>query len=156
MIVYRIAKAKYVRDLSGYGAYLVGGRWTLAGTYALYTATSRSLAYLEYLIHQVDRELWPVDIEISTINVKDHPKIINPDTGKLPDNWRDLELHSKVQLVGSNYLQQGNLGIIVPSVIVPKETNLILNPLHPDFKKVVSISSIESLKLDERFNRKKR
>jgi len=154
VIVYRIAKSKYIKDLSGYGSYLFGGRWTLQGIHALYTASSRSLAYLEFLVHQLDRDTWPTNIEISSLDVAAHEEIIQPNVEELPHNWHDLEYHADIQVLGGNYFRNGQLGLIVPSAIVPDETNLILNPQHPDYGEVVTIRSVESLRLDERFSRK--
>ena len=49
MRMYRLAKAKYIHDLSGMGARIAGGRWNEKGTAVLYAAQNRSLAIVEYL-----------------------------------------------------------------------------------------------------------
>ncbi len=51
MIVYRIAKTKYINDFSGSGARLYGGRWNHKGVGIIYTSGTRSLATVEYLVH---------------------------------------------------------------------------------------------------------
>ncbi|MDH3556285.1 MAG: RES family NAD+ phosphorylase, partial [Deltaproteobacteria bacterium] len=43
MVVYRIAKEKYIRDLAGTGARLSGGRWNNKGVGILYASESRAL-----------------------------------------------------------------------------------------------------------------
>jgi len=51
MTVYRIAKTKHIRNLSGTGARMHGGRWNRKGIGILYTSESRALATVEYLVH---------------------------------------------------------------------------------------------------------
>jgi len=110
-----IDKKRRSEHLRGYGAYLAGGRWTLQGDYALYTAVHRSLAYLEYLVHQIDRDTWPVDVRIVSIDIDKLEGIITPEISSLPKNWNKLTYHVDVQLVGSRTLKEGFLGITVPS-----------------------------------------
>ena len=61
---------RYARcyDLSGYGAYLYGGRWNLRGRAVLYTAEARSLAIMEVLVHLTSEEL-PADMYLLTLDV---------------------------------------------------------------------------------------
>ena len=49
MLLYRISKSKYAKDLSGEGARRAGGRWNFKGTPVVYTADSTALATLETL-----------------------------------------------------------------------------------------------------------
>ena len=49
MDVYRIGKNKYIKDLSGDGARLYGGRWNYQGYRVLYASESLALAILEYI-----------------------------------------------------------------------------------------------------------
>ena len=67
---------------------------------------------------------------------------------KIKNNWKfDLKY---TQGIGEDFLNENkSLGLQVPSAIVPQENNFLLNPLHPDFKKVKIISS-ELLELDKR------
>jgi RES domain-containing protein len=52
--------------------------------------------------------------------------------------------------MGDQFIQnKQNLFLKVPSVIVPEESNVLLNPLHKDYKKVKIIAS-ELLELDKR------
>ena len=70
MQVYRLAKAKHIRDLSGAGARIAGGRWNLKGTAVLYTAESRALATVEYLVH-VPIAIIPRNLRMAAIDVPD-------------------------------------------------------------------------------------
>ncbi len=151
MTVFRIAQKPYIDDLSGTGAYLFGGRWNLKGTRALYTASSISLAYLEFLVHQFERDNWPQDMWISEIVIKDPGSILELSQKELPASWKNLKYHGETQQVAQKYFSQDRLGIKVPSVIVPSESNILLNPLYKKFQSLVEIQHKESLELDKRF-----
>lgn len=153
MIVYRMAHRKFINDLSGYGAYLLGGRWSLKGLYALYTAEHKSLAYLEYLVHQFERDTWPKNIHIATLRVKTPESIVTVNRENLPPNWNNLEYHVESQLVASRYFNQQALGIKVPSVIVPGESNFVFNPLHKNFHSCLEILETEAVEFDKRFQK---
>src|SRR5699024_12459459 len=55
MQLYRLAKEEYIRDLSGTGARLYGGRWNKKGMPMLYTSEHRSMALLELFVHRSQR-----------------------------------------------------------------------------------------------------
>lgn len=152
MIFYRIAQEQYIRDLSGYGSFLYGGRWTLKGTHAIYAASTKSLAYLEFLVHQFERDTWPLSLNISTIAIHGDPEIARMVPEDLPSNWKNLNYQVEIQYYATRFFSEGFLGIQVPSVLVSEEENLILNPKHPDFKSSVAIRKVEKLELDKRFS----
>ncbi len=155
MIVFRSAQEKYIQDLSGYGAFLVGGRWTTAGIYALYTGLNRALAYVEYYVHQFERGTWPKDLRMASIEIPDdHIDYVILDTKKLPKQWTEIPYNYLIQRIGAELFAAGKFGIFVPSVIVKGENNLILNPLHSDFKKKVKIKEVNDFNLDERLKSK--
>ena len=155
MIVFRSAQENYIHDLSGYGAFLVGGRWTTVGTYALYTGLNRALSYVEYYVHQFESGTWPKDLRMASIEIpNEHADYIQLDLKKLPKNWTELPYNYQIQKIGTDLFKEGKLGIFVPSVVVKGENNLILNPLHPDFKKKVKIQEIDVFNLDERLKPK--
>jgi len=40
-------------------------------------------------------------------------------------------------MIGDDWLQAGGqLALRVPSTLIPEETNILLNPLHPDFTQI--------------------
>ena len=107
MIVYRIAQDQFIKDLSGYGAYLFGGRWSSKGTFALYTASFRSLAYLEYVVHQFGKPNWPSNLRIATIEF-DETSLITLNDSNLPTGWNQLTYSFECQQVVSRNFQAGN------------------------------------------------
>lgn len=151
MTVFRIAQKQYIDDLSGTGAYLYGGRWNLKGTRAVYTASSISLAYLEFLVHQFERDSWPQNMWVSEIGIKALDSIIELAQEELPPTWKDLKYHGETQQIAQKYFSRDIIGIKVPSVIVPREFNVLLNPSHKQFQSSVEVLNKEPLELDKRF-----
>lgn len=144
MIVFRIARKERIEDLSGRGAELFGGRWNEKGYPALYTASSLSLAALEILVH-TDKSMPPVDMAYASIYVPD--SFLSMKILRLPADITEIEY-------GTKWLKEkSSLMLKVPSVILPYEyegeCNLILNPLHEDFKKVF-INEVHDFSFDIR------
>jgi RES domain-containing protein len=135
MILYRIGKCVYVDNLSGEGARLFGGRWNSEGRSAIYLASSCSLAMLEVLVH-LQPLMIPNDYCIVEIEVPD-TSITQITVNDLPDNWKDVSPPAILKVMGNNFLaNKKQLMLKVPSSIVPTEYNYLLNPMHPDMKKV--------------------
>lgn len=150
MIAYRMTHEKYIHDLSGYGAYLYGGRWSLKGQYVLYAAEHKSLSYLEYLVHQFERDTWPKYLHLATIEINEEVEELQ--VAELPAGWNHLEYHIESQMVTTIHFKN-NLGLKVPSVIVPGEFNIILNPLHTKYSSAVKTVKTEAVSFDERFRK---
>lgn len=144
MIVFRIARKERIEDLSGRGAELFGGRWNEKGYPALYTSSSLSLAALEILVH-TDKSMPPVNMAYASIYVPD--SFLSMKILKLPSDTTEIEY-------GTKWLKEkSGLMLKVPSAILPyeyeHECNLILNPLHEDFKKVF-INEVHDFSFDVR------
>ncbi|WP_106791168.1 RES family NAD+ phosphorylase [Aquimarina sp. Aq78] len=135
MRVYRIAKQKYIKDLTGIGAKTVGGRWNPKGVAVLYTSTTAALSALEVLAH-LPAAYFPDDMSIATIEVPD-TLITTIDIEKIPDNWNQIPVPIEIQNFAMQWIaEEQYLGLKVPSIIIPKERNLLVNPMHPKFDKV--------------------
>ncbi|HET6992213.1 MAG TPA: RES family NAD+ phosphorylase, partial [Bacteroidia bacterium] len=50
MIVFRLCKSNYSKDLSGIGAEKSGGRWNSKGKAMLYTSATRALCTIEIAV----------------------------------------------------------------------------------------------------------
>lgn len=150
MQVYRIVKSRArIQDLSGTGSFIAGGRWNFLGTYAVYTGEHRSLSLLETLVH-LEEEEFPKEMFIITIEVDASAPIVEFSTGELPENWREVE-NFAIRQIGSDLLNSGGvLALKVPSAVMPFEFNYVLNPVFPEFEKLVKVVSIDLYKPDER------
>lgn len=148
MLVYRIQKAKYAADISGVGSTLVAGRWHLPGkSPILYTSSNISLAILEYVVHLTSSVKPPPLLQL-TFEIPD-ASIVTVDHADLPDNWNKKGYFDSVQRWGTDRHQSlASLAIMIPSVTSP-DSNILVNPLHPDFGSVAIIGS-RPITLDDR------
>lgn len=145
MRIFRIARSKYIEDLSGEGAKLYGGRWNRVGDPLLYFAENLSLCMLEILVH-VDFGKLPLDYSYIEIEIPDEfiTTIISVDF--IHPNWRTEEAINQLQMYGSDWLRkQSTLAMKVPSAVLPKENNMLINPNHIDF---ASVKIIDTGKMD--------
>ena len=142
MIVYRLCKAVHAA-LDGEGARLWGGRWNRAGRPMVYTAASPSLAVLEVLVHlDLPSALLPDDLRLLTITIPDDAAVRRLDPGPTDDDG--------CLAAGEAFLNSGDaLALMVRSIVVPQEWNMLLNPRHPDMARVVTQTS-EAFRLDPR------
>jgi RES domain-containing protein len=149
MVVYRIAKKQYARDLSGFGARSHGGRWNEKGIPVIYTSESRALATVELLVH-LPLALVPGNLSLVSMKIPDSisPKKIFP--SKLPRDWRAYPAPAVLASLGTEWILGGvSLLLRVPSAVVENEYNILINPQHRDIKRV-SIHKVEPYTFDER------
>ncbi|MBL4675609.1 MAG: RES family NAD+ phosphorylase [Mucilaginibacter sp.] len=148
MVLYRIGKCNFITDLTGTGARLYGGRWNSEGRSMVYMASSRSLAVLEVLVH-LQPLFTPSDFCIAEIEAPED-SILTLDASSLPSNWQDASSPAELKQIGNQFIQETKyLMMKVPSAIVPQEYNYLLNPWHPDIKKV-SILNTHPFSFDDR------
>jgi RES domain-containing protein len=124
-------------DATGAGAKKSGGRWSRKGIAVIYTAESRALACLETLVHlnllglPLNRYLIEFQVPrraIARAALADPAQLVGWDAlpaGKVSLDWGDAWTHSKATLLAK-----------VPSIVVPQEYNVLMNPDHPDMKHV--------------------
>lgn len=156
-VVWRIASdapAYEAHDLSGKGAELSGGRWNRKGSPVVYTASSLSLAALETAVHLAAGDL-PLNRFVVRIEIPDDvwsARAIK-DAASLPVGWT-ARPEGKVSLdVGDAWLAgMTSALLVVPSVVVSEESNVLINPRHPDATKISAIK-VRAWYFDERLKR---
>jgi|ERR1019366_4894479 RES domain-containing protein len=147
MIVFRLSKSKYAKDLSGKGSEKSGGRWNSKGIALLYTSESRALCTTEIAVHTPLGNI-PNDYEIISIEIPDDIKI--KILVELPNDWKSFPHSHSTQEIGDKFVKAEKFLVIkVPSVVVQGEYNFLINPNHKDFKKI-KIKSIEPFNFDVR------
>jgi RES domain-containing protein len=63
----------------------------------------------------------------------------------LPKNWRDTGGYPELQKLGSEwYHSNRSLVLKVPSAVIPKEYNFLINTNHPDFNNQEKISLVRN------------
>jgi len=139
----------------GEGAYRYGGRWSSPGTRLSYASEHQSLAMLEYFVH-LDKDDPPPDLVLAVADVPDDLTRAKIEVRDLPDNWRDAAAPPELTAYGDEFAARGeHCVLLVPSVLAPNENNLLINPAHPDYGKIV-IRGLEPLRYDTRMFGKRR
>lgn len=131
MQLWRLYRRAHGPGLDGMGGLLASGRWHRRGTRAVYFGASPAIVVLEKLAH-VDPATLPADLVLgrfdADVSVED-AHIVEAD-----DELLDLD---RTQALGHAFFRKNAACVLrVPSVILPEEFNLILNPLHPDAAKM--------------------
>lgn len=146
MEVYRITLARYSDALMTSGR---AARWNSKGRQAIYAAETRSLACLENLVHRSSAGL-NEDFRVMVISWSSSVKIESVRKESLSEYWRSLEDLRTCQLIGDEWLSSMRAAVLrVPSVIIPEEYNVVINPLHSDFKKF-KIKEVQPFLFDPR------
>jgi len=127
-------------DLSGKGAQRTGGRWNRKGAAVLYCSSTIALACLETLVHLSGSVSLPLNRYLVRISIP-------------PSAWRDRAVLDPAGHIGWDSEPPGLISIAwgnewvrsvrsliaeVPSVIVPEESNILINPRHRDAKRLRS------------------
>jgi RES domain-containing protein len=141
-------------DLSGQGAEEVGGRWNRPGTALLYCSSSIALASLETIVHLVGTDPLPLKRYLV--------RIVLP-----PSAWRHRTIFRPSEHVGWDSIPPGiaslswgndwasagqSLIAAIPSVIVPEESNILINPRHRDARQLRA-QKVRRWTYDPRFDR---
>ncbi len=127
-------------DLSGAGAKATGGRWNVAGVAIVYTSQTRALACLETVVHLNAGGL-PLNRYLVEVTIPD-------------DLWTDAQMTTSISLpvgwdaepsgrtsieFGTNWIRSGTSALLlVPSVIIPEEFNVLINPQHPGSARITA------------------
>ena len=157
MVVYRIERKKYLKTtLTGIGASMSNGyRWNSYHTKLVYTAESRALATLEISVHLDISEDLPTDRYYVEIEIPEQITIQEVKVEDLPEDWNSNPPTIVTQTIGDDFVFQNESAILkVPSSIVPQEFNYLINPNHPDAKKIKVIGNIP-MYFDPRLKMKK-
>ena len=149
MIVYRLSKSTYSKDISGRGAELSGGRWNSKDISILYTSESRALCTTEIAVHTPLGNV-PLDYEICSIEIPDDSIIFDIDLTRLPADWNSIPYSHGTRKIGDSFINENRFLVMkVPSAVVQGEYNYLINPRHIDFHKII-IQSVEAFNFDER------
>jgi RES domain-containing protein len=131
MNVWRIFPVRFRSTaFTGVGGLSAARRWNHLGTAMVYTASSRALAALEYFVN-LDPGEAPDDLLMAEAVFADE-WIETLEPGALPSNWRTLDNLACRDLGSAWAVSRRSMAFRVPSV-VEGDTNLLLNPAHPNF-----------------------
>ena len=144
-----LSKARYAGDLTGQGAARDGQRWNQPGQRAVYLGMTAEITVLEVLVHL--NGVFSAPLVLCGYDVPDTPGLIKEaDPKALPDGWNAIPHGQASAAFGGDWLRDGlQLGLVLPSVVVPQARNLLLNPLHPAMPQVALVHQ-EPFRLDHR------
>ncbi len=138
MRAWRLARRAH-SALDGEGARLQGGRWNSPGRPLVYSSSHLSLAALEALVH-FDVDQVPEDLRAFAIEIPDALAQEQVSTDKLPIGWTRQEFATRA--FGDEWLAAMRTPVlIVPSAIIPEETNVLVSPAHPATRGVAVVAS---------------
>jgi len=135
LIGYRMGDGRHSL-FDGTGAALYGARWNSPGRSVIFAATTYAGAMLEILaragIGQVPRHTRWIEINIPEGISRE---CLDPDS--LPGWDKDDCIASRS--FGDTWLEQGRTAVlVVPSIVTRREQNLLINPAHPDFCRMLA------------------
>jgi RES domain-containing protein len=110
---------------------------------------------LEYFVH-LDQDDPPRDLVLAVAEIPYDLTRERIDPGNLPGNWRDAAPPPELVRFGDEFVQRGeHCLLVVPSALAPTEHNCLINPAHPDYKRI-GMREVEPLSHDPRMFRKGR
>lgn len=136
---WRIVSPRWADNaFSGEGARKYGGRWNSPGRAVVYLAGSRALAALEMLVHLTTpgsraKPYVLIEARVPRELVAEPARKVGGPVAS-GDRWID---------------SRRSLALRVPSVLIPQEPNYLLNPSHPEFRRV-RIGLAEEFRFDPR------
>lgn len=128
-------------DLSGWGGRKYSSRWSSLGRRVVFLAESPAGAMLEVLVHLKDRDQeLPRTFSLLEVEAPEH--LVTRDILTLADaNWK--EQPESTQRIGDAWLGSRETPLArVPSAIMPRTKNILLNPEHPDAAQIAIVSVI--------------
>ena len=133
---WRIVRAARVATaFTGEGSQIFPGRWNSRGKAVIYLSEHESLAALEILVHSA-----PLAVTARYFSFRvewDHRLTEYFPVKNLPPGWNEQPPTIASREIGDEWLRQKRSAVLaVPSLLSMSELNFLLNPNHPDFKKI--------------------
>ena len=94
--------------------------------------------------------LAPDNLSIAEINIVEAVERESINRKQLPSNWRGYPAPEQLANIGTKWIKsKSTLLLEIPSAVIDKETNILINPLHPDIKHV-KVAKVEKFYFDSR------
>lgn len=152
-VLWRIAQETptyTARDLGGAGARITGGRWNSKGVPVVYCSTSIALAILE-TVHGLCSGTLPFNRYLVRIDIPDALWATRQILDLPPGGWDAIPAGMSSRAAGNGWIAARKSALLmVPSVIVPGEYNVLLNPRHADAG-AIAASTVKRWIYDPRF-----
>lgn len=130
--VWRLARPKFATELSGEGNAKTGARWNSPGRGVVYASFNLSLCVLETFVHlPALLRINPSEMTAVRIEIPDEASRLDIDLTELPSDLAGEEAQERCRQLGDQWLTaHEHLVCTMPSMIVPQERNLMINPAH--------------------------
>src|SRR5947208_951739 len=130
-----VLESEAATAFSGEGAWRYRGRWNSRNVRVIYVSEHQSTAALEVFVHNKpfspNEKYKAFHLEWPDSLTERFP------AKKLPENWRVLPPPRETREMGAGWIgEHGSVVLDRPSVISPADTNFLLNPEHPHFKRI--------------------
>jgi RES domain-containing protein len=143
MNLWRLYREAHGPGLDGRGGLFAAGRWHEIGAPVVYFGATAAIAVLEKLAH-VDSAFLPDDLMLACYTADISDERLQPLSGA---RLRNI---NHTRQLGAGFLRRGAASVLrVPSVVLPEECNLMLNPLHPDAASL-RLKTRRSFRFDQR------
>ncbi len=133
MFVWRVSNHA---TLDGRGGLSASARWHTEGRPIVYLAESPAGALVEVLVHlELDPGRLPKFYRLLKAEAPDDLPLKAVGGTDLPRNWVGDQIATRT--IGDEWLASNRTPLLrVPSAIVPETFNLLLNPEHPEARRV--------------------
>lgn len=137
MKLWRLYRRAHGQGLDGAGGRYAAGRWHHLGTPVVYFGAGAAIVVLEKLAH-LNPDTLPSDLMLGSFEADVSIEDVWPEGGV---ESRDLEDIDQTRAAGQEWLRSGRSCVLrVPSIVVPEEQNLLVNPLHTDAQRITFIT----------------
>ena len=150
-LVWRLARPEFAAELNGEGNTITGARWNSPGRGVLYASFNLSLCVLESFAHLTATLLTNLPVMAAVrIKVPDEASRLDIQLADLPTDLAGEKSDERCRQLGDGWLQaQQHLVCTVPSIMVPQERNMLINPAHR-MMHMVKIVSTTPFRFDPR------
>jgi len=127
---------------TGEGPWRYGARWNSPGIRVIYVSEHQSTSALEVF---ANRTPFILEAQYTAFHLEwpDNLTEIFP-RKQLPANWRIHPPPMETREIGDRWVKEQRSAVLaLPSVVSPADMNFLLNPGHPDFKKIKISKPVE-------------
>ena len=104
---------------------------------------------LEYFVH-LDKDDPPDDLVLAVAEVPKDLGRERIEVSKLPPDWRETAAPAVLSRIGDEFAKRRKYCLLLlPSVLAPSEHNCLINPEHPDYKRI-TVRTATPLNYDRR------
>ena len=149
--IYRLTKARYADTaFSGEGLMRYDGRWHRRGIRIVYASDAPASALLEVIAHTEAHNRLQHDYVLFEVRLDPDEHLLTVGSDMLPDDWRAVPWPTSTQEIGMFWHEeQASVVLDVPSAVVPRQRNVLVNVAHPRFNEL-QIQEPEPFEIDSR------